>query len=154
MILILTFLVSFLSFFQVSCSDDKTLRIWQCYEPGNEEGICLTLVQRISATLFQPFPAFSTEEFLVLSHSCVQFPILFNPPSAVLSVMPCKKVFRNKGNGCRKFALNVKLRCANNHFVAKIERLAFTSAKELSYDVKFYEFTSLFPSHMHHYFYY
>ncbi|CAH3178063.1 unnamed protein product [Porites lobata] len=25
----------------VSCSDDKTLRIWQCYEPGNEEGICV-----------------------------------------------------------------------------------------------------------------
>ncbi|KAM7445139.1 cytosolic iron-sulfur protein assembly [Porites harrisoni] len=23
----------------VSCSDDKTLRIWQCYEPGNEEGV-------------------------------------------------------------------------------------------------------------------
>lgn len=47
MIRILIFLVSVFSFFSVSCSDDKTLRIWQCYEPGNEEGICLTLVQDV-----------------------------------------------------------------------------------------------------------
>lgn len=25
-----------------SCSDDKTVRIWQCYRPGNEEGELLT----------------------------------------------------------------------------------------------------------------
>ena len=28
-----------LIYFLVSCSDDKTLRIWQCYEPGNQEGM-------------------------------------------------------------------------------------------------------------------
>lgn len=27
-----------LIFFTVSCSDDKTIRIWQSYEPGNQEG--------------------------------------------------------------------------------------------------------------------
>ena len=36
----------FLCLFLVSCSDDKTLRIWQCYEPGNEEGIIYVLVQK------------------------------------------------------------------------------------------------------------
>ena len=28
-----------INIFLVSCSDDKTLRIWQCYEPGNQEGM-------------------------------------------------------------------------------------------------------------------
>lgn len=33
------FRLSYYNYFLVSCSDDKTLRIWQCYEPGNQEGM-------------------------------------------------------------------------------------------------------------------
>ena len=31
----------------------------------------------------------------------IMFPILFNPPSADLSIITCKKILRNTGNGCR-----------------------------------------------------
>ena len=44
------FLFFFVLLFSVSCSDeDKTLRIWQCYEPGDEVGIYLTLIQDVVA---------------------------------------------------------------------------------------------------------
>lgn len=37
-------LLPFFVCFLVSCSDDKTLRIWQCYEPGNQEGNVVVIV--------------------------------------------------------------------------------------------------------------
>ena len=44
------FLLFFFFFFSVSCSDDdKTLSICQCYEPGDEGGIYLTLIQDVVA---------------------------------------------------------------------------------------------------------
>lgn len=45
-----------------SCSDDKTVRIWQCYKPGNEEGeppprpLAVALsAQRCAREWFSPF---------------------------------------------------------------------------------------------------
>ena len=35
--------------------------------------------------------------------------LLTNLSSAELSAILCQKVLQNKGNGCRKFALNLKL---------------------------------------------
>ena len=32
--------INFVLPFLVSCSDDKTLRVWQSYKPGNPEGSC------------------------------------------------------------------------------------------------------------------
>ena len=37
------------------------------------------------------------------------FPILRYSSSAELSVLPCKEIVQSKGNGCKKFALNLKL---------------------------------------------
>ena len=39
----------------------------------------------------------------------VLYSILADLSSAELSVIVCQKVLQNKGNGCRKFALNCKL---------------------------------------------
>ena len=94
-------------------------------------------IEHISANLLQPLPAFSAEEFLVLSHSCVQFPILSYPPSALLSVIPSEKSFRTKEMQSQQVAL-----CTTNASWPK--QNVWLSLPQKSYDVKFNEFSSLF----------
>ena len=104
-------------------------------------------IDHISANLLQPLPA-----FLQKNSSCSPT-LAFNSLYYLIRHRPCYPWYQAKNLSEQRKCSRSKLRCPRQTLRSKNRVFGILTLPQKSYDVKFYEFPSLFPSHMPHYFY-